>query len=184
MMRRTVLVLTLGLAGIATLSADNWPAWRGPRVERRQPGDGPAGQVEPERERRVEAGDAEPQRGDADHLERSHLPQRCHRAHVRRARAVVRRSHQAARCCGSGPLSGGNHQQAQAEHVVALARHRWHERLGHDRHRHPEGVRLQRQRDSGRATSRRTTAALASTGATPRRRSCTRTRSTCRCCTA
>jgi len=30
--KRIVLVLTLGLAGIATLSADNWPQWRGPEL--------------------------------------------------------------------------------------------------------------------------------------------------------
>jgi outer membrane protein assembly factor BamB len=31
-MRRIVLALTLGLAGVATLSADNWPQWRGPEL--------------------------------------------------------------------------------------------------------------------------------------------------------
>ena len=60
----------------------------------------------------------------------------------------------------------------EAADVVAVAGHRRPHGLGDDRHRRAEGVRLRRARSCGRATSRRTTAGSASSGATPRRRCC------------
>ena len=55
--------------------------------------------------------------------------------------------------------------------------------VGDDRHRRAQGVRLCRQRDCGVATFRPTTVASGCSGGTPRRRSCSRTRCTCRFCT-
>ena len=57
-------------------------------------------------------------------------------------------------------------------------------RVGDDRHRHPQGVRLQRHRDLGARHPEGLRPLRSATGATGRRRCCTAMRSTCRCCTA
>ena len=48
--------------------------------------------------------------------------------------------------------------RAQAEHVDAVAGHRRHQRVGDDRHRHPERRSISAAKSSGCATSRRNTA--------------------------
>ena len=64
------------LAFVDTLHAENWPAWRGPQATGVSSEKGLADELVDRREHCLEAADAEPQRGDADHPERSHLPQR------------------------------------------------------------------------------------------------------------
>ena len=86
------------------------------------------------------------QRIDADHLGRDDLPQRRDRNQHRRPRAVGDRSQQAV---GDVEAAARRRQQhaAQAEHVDAVADHRRQIRVGDDRRRHPQGVRLRRQGD-------------------------------------
>ena len=144
--------------------------------------EGAADEVVDRREHRVEAADAEPQRRDADHLERSHLPQRRDSDAERRPRTMGRRS-QEGRADVETAARLRQQSAAQAEHVDAVACHRRDDCVGDDRHRHPQGLRLQRHRavDARRAEGLRV--ASGSTGDTPRRRCCTRERSTSRCCT-
>ena len=128
-MKQSCLSLTFGMLAVAAVSADNWPQWRGPQLNGTSAEKGLPVKWSADRERRVEAADAEPQRRDPDHLERPDLPER---------RAVRATGDLELWCVERGngqvlwkrPLGGGNHQPAQAEHVVAVAGHRRHERVG------------------------------------------------------
>ena len=182
-LKRFFAFLSIGcLAFVVTLSAENWPAWRGPLANGVSSEKGLPDQVVDPGEHRLEARDAEPQRRDAYRLERSHLPQRRDRDVDRRSRAVGGRS-QEGRADLEAAARRRQHQAAEAEHVDAVARHRRHDRLGDDRHRHPQSVRLQGHRALDARHAEGLRARSASTRATPRRPSSTRDRSTSRSCT-
>ena len=137
-----------------------------------------------DRERRLEAAAAGLQRLDADHLGRHDLPER------RRPRRTAATLELWASTATSGavmwkrPLGGGNHMERKQNMSSPSPVTDGTARVGDDRHRHPQGVRLRRQRALGARHPEGLRPLRAATGATPRRRCCTATRSTCRCCTA
>ena len=155
MRRLFAIVLTITI-GSATLLAGNWPQWRGPSL------DG------------VSTETGLPHRWSSTENVAWKLPLPAFSgstpiiwndlvflnvalaARHGTDRAVGRRSQQAGGHLEATALGRQPHRQ-QAEHVVAVAGHRRHARLGDDRHGRPQGVRLRRARNSGRATSRRTT---------------------------
>ena len=135
-------------------------------------------------EHRLEAAAAGLQRIDADHLGQHHLPERRdrHRTPASLELWAIDRNKQAVAV--EAAARRRQPHGAQAEHVVAVAGHRRQARLGDDRRRHAQGVRLRRQGNLVARPPDRLRQVRAATGATPRRRCCTATRSTCRSCTA
>ena len=110
-------------------------------AQRRQPGDGAAAEVDAAGERHLEAAPPRAQRVHADRLGRPHLLERRRR---RRHLALDGRSQQRPGALEAAPRRR-EHHRSQAQHVVALARHRRQDRLGAHRHRHPQGLRLRGQ---------------------------------------
>ena len=93
MSKRFLAILTISrLAFVVTLSAENWPAWRGPLANGLSGEKGLPLEVVDDGERRLEAVDAQSQRRDAHRLERSHLPERRDGDDERRSVTVGRRS--------------------------------------------------------------------------------------------
>ena len=145
-MRSMFVSACLVLAAQAVCLGGNWPQWRGPSmngVRRRPPG---ARHLERDRERHLETGAAGLLRIDAHHLERPRSSSTWPRAPSCYLVCVDRNK-------GTELLEGPpRHRQregAQAEHVVAVAGHRRHARLGDDGHGRAEGVRLRRQGNLG-----------------------------------
>ena len=81
-------------------------------------------------------------------------------------------------------LSDGDHRQRKQNMSTPSPVTDGTQRVGDDRHRHPEGVRLRRQRAVDARHPEGVRALRPATGATDRRRCCTTIRCTCRCCTA
>ena len=69
MSKRLALTLTVGLSTGISVSAENWPQWRGPSLNGVSTEKGLPVKWTPRGGHRVEAGDAQPQWGDADRLE-------------------------------------------------------------------------------------------------------------------
>ena len=127
--------------GAVPLTAENWPQWRGPAAERPQRRDESARSLVEDREHRLEARAARVVGIDADRLGRPHLSQR---GGGPQSVAVVRRS-RARRRALEAAARRRQHADAEAEHVVAVAGDRRPARLGDDRHRRDQGVRLRGQ---------------------------------------
>ena len=140
-------ILTVGLlasVGVASLLAESWPQWRGPSrdgisTEKGLPTTWSATENVAWRLPLPAFSGIY-----AHHLGRSRLPERGNRARHRADRAVGHRPHQAGGRLEAAALRRQSHRE-QAEHVVAVAGHRRPVRVGDERHRDPEGVRLRRQ---------------------------------------
>ena len=75
-MKRAVVTIAIAGSAVAAVSADNWPQWRGPTLNGASSEKNLPTRWTPGGQHRVEAGGAEPQRGDAHCLGQPHLPER------------------------------------------------------------------------------------------------------------
>ena len=160
------------MAATAALSADNWPQWRGP----------PLNGVSGEKNLPVNWSTTE------NVTWKLRVPERSGSTPIVWGDHIFLNVGEGSESVRSGPsiattgavrwkrpLGGGNRRMRKQHMSSPSPVTDGRPRLGDDRHRHAARRSISPARSSGRATSRRTTGASACSGATPRRRCCTRT---------
>ena len=183
MLKRFFAFLSIGcLAFVVTLSAENWPAWRGPLANGVSSEKGLP--IKWSTQENIAWKLAMPSRSGATPIIwGDHIFLNVATAIVDRRSRVVGGRSQEGRADLEAAARRRQHEAAEAEHVDAFARHRRHDRLGDDRHRHPQSVRLQGHRALDARHAEGLRAASASITGTLRRPCSTRDRSTFRSCT-